>query len=235
MYLLIVLKISKSLLSETILTNLQPISCSFAFCLFVLWSIFPSRCVHFSQFVFRAYSHENISKSYNLKHYYYVCMFSPSSKLIIFVSNDCSCVKMILYCLNPNLVLNLCAYVVLEYIITLIANFSSIKILLNCIFGSPTRSYICFVWSECYLIVIYRKFLWLYPSTICFLFNHNIPSQPENIGPQDVRGRPPPTSPERPLKILFDHPRDVEIWRFRDDLIWRPGDVLKWRTRDVLI
>ena len=235
MYLLIVLKISKSLLSETILTNIQPISCSFAFWIFVLWSIFPSRCVHFYQFVLRGYSHENISKFYNLKHYYYVCIFSPSSKLIIFVSNNCSCVKIILYCLNPNLVLNLCAYVVLEYIIILTANFSSIKILLNCIFRSPTRSYICFLWSECYLIVIYREFLWSNPSTLRFLFNHNIPSQPENIGSQDVLGRPPPTFPERPLKILFDHPRDVEICRFGDNLIWRPEDVLKWRPRDVLI
>ena len=34
------------------------------------------------------------------------------------------------------------------------------------------------------------------------------------------RGRPPPTSPWRPLKILFDRPGNVPIWR--------PGDVLKW-------
>ena len=41
-------------------------------------------------------------------------------------------------------------------------------------------------------------------------------TQPANIGPRDVRGRPPPTSPGRPLKILFDRPGDVLIWRSRD-------------------
>ena len=40
-------------------------------------------------------------------------MFSPSNELIIFVSTDCSFLKMISYCLNPNFVLNLCADVVL--------------------------------------------------------------------------------------------------------------------------
>ena len=59
-------------------------------------------------------------------------MFSPSNELIILVSTDCSFVKMISYCLNLNLVLNLCTDVVLKSIITLIANFSSIKILLHC-------------------------------------------------------------------------------------------------------
>ena len=56
----------------------------------------------------------------------------------------------------------------------------------------------------------------------------NKKSQPKNIGP-----RPPPTSAGRLLKILFDHPRDVPIWRPRDVLKWRPGDVLIWRSRDV--
>ena len=41
------------------------------------------------------------------------------------------------------------------------------------------------------------------------------------------RGRPPPTSLGCPLKILFDHPGDVSIWR--------PGNVRKWRTEDVLV
>ena len=48
-------------------------------------------------------------------------------------------------------------------------------------------------------------------------------------------GRPPPTSPGRPLKILFDSPGDVPIWRPGDFPIWRPGDVLKCRPGDVLI
>ena len=47
------------------------------------------------------------------------------------------------------------------------------------------------------------------------------------------RGRPPPTSPGHPLKILFDRPGDVPSWRPGDVLKWRPGDVLIWRSRDV--
>ena len=43
----------------------------------------------------------------------------------------------------------------------------------------------------------------------------------------------PRTSWGRPLKILFDSPADVPIWRPRDVLKWRPGDVLIWRSRDV--
>ena len=41
-------------------------------------------------------------------------------------------------------------------------------------------------------------------------------SQAKNIGPQDIRGRPPPTSPGPPLNYLF----------YPDALKWRPGDVL---------
>ena len=51
--------------------------------------------------------------------------------------------------------------------------------------------------------------------------------------PRTSRGRPPPTSPGRPLKILFDHLGDVPIWRPGDVLKWRPGEVLIWRSRDV--
>ena len=40
---------------------------------------------------------------------------------------------------------------------------------------------------------------------------NKIPSQPANIGPKDVPARSPPTSPERPLKILFDRPGYVLI------------------------
>ena len=66
------------------------------------------------------------------------------------------------------------------------------------------------------------------------LINVNI-TQPINNGPQDVPRTSPPMSPGRPIKILFDHPGDVPIWRPRDVLIWRPGDVLKWGPGDVLI
>ena len=41
-------------------------------------------------------------------------MFSASNEPFIFVSADCSLVKMKLYCLNLNLVLNLYAAVVLK-------------------------------------------------------------------------------------------------------------------------
>ena len=51
-------------------------------------------------------------------------------------------------------------------------------------------------------------------------------AQPEMLVARTSRGRPPPASPGRPLKILFDHPRDVPIWR--------PGDVLIWRSRKSL-
>ena len=62
------------------------------------------------------------------------------------------------YCLNPNLILNLHTDVVLQSIITLIVNFLSIKILLHCFFDSSTISYLSFLWSEWYFIVISWKF-----------------------------------------------------------------------------
>ena len=59
-------------------------------------------------------------------------MFSPSNELFILVSTDFSLVKVTPYCLNHNLVLNLCAAVVLQSMITLIANSLCIKIVLGC-------------------------------------------------------------------------------------------------------
>ena len=59
-------------------------------------------------------------------------MFSPSNELFISVTTDCSLVKMTSYCLNHSLVLNLCAAVVLQSIITLVANSLHIKIMLDC-------------------------------------------------------------------------------------------------------
>ena len=64
--LLTVLKISKSSLSGSILINLQPSSCSIAFSLF---SHYFCHYVRFHQFLVQAYSHENMSQSYILKHY----------------------------------------------------------------------------------------------------------------------------------------------------------------------
>ena len=51
--------------------------------------------------------------------------------------------------------------------------------------------------------------------------------------PRTSRQRPPPTSPGRPLKILFDHPGDVPIWLRGDVLIWRSRDVPGRLFRDV--
>ena len=112
---LIVLKISKSSLSGSILINLQSNSCSIAFCLLIWQSIFLSLCLFSSFFFFANYSHENSSQSYNLKlSLHCVCKFFPSNELIIFVSTDCSFVEMTSYCLDPNFVLNLRTYVVLQ-------------------------------------------------------------------------------------------------------------------------
>ena len=83
--------------------------------------------------------------------------------------------KIFLCILNANLVLNLCTDVVPQSIITLIASFSSIKLLFHCLFfGLSSSSYLCFLWFECYLVISHKS-LWSNPS-FCFLFNHNIPS-----------------------------------------------------------
>ena len=58
-------------------------------------------------------------------------MFSASSELFIFVSTDCCLVNMTSYCLNPNLVLNLCTAIVLQPTITLDVNSLYIKTLLS--------------------------------------------------------------------------------------------------------
>ena len=50
-------------------------------------------------------------------------MFFPSNELLNFVSSGCSSVKMISCCLNTNLVLNLCAAVDLQLIITFATNY----------------------------------------------------------------------------------------------------------------
>ena len=75
-------------------------------------------------------------------------MFSPLNELFIFVSTDCSFVKMTPYCFSPNLVLNLCAAIALQSMITLVANSLSRKNLLGCFFGSFSSLYLCLVWSE---------------------------------------------------------------------------------------
>ena len=55
------------------------------------------------------------------------------------------------------------------------------------------------------------------------------------VVPRTSRGRPPSSSPGRPLKVLCDYPGDVPNWRPGEVPIWRPGDISKWRPGDVLI
>ena len=69
---------------------------------------------------------------------------------------------------------NLCATIVLQSIITLSANFSFTKILLECFFDSSTSLYLCFLWSEWYFVMISHKSFLINPSFICFSVNHII-------------------------------------------------------------
>ena len=62
---------------------------------------------------------------------FFVCIFSLSNEVNFLFSTDCSFVKMTSYCLNTKS-LNLWADVVQQSIITLIATFFSIEILLHC-------------------------------------------------------------------------------------------------------
>ena len=59
-------------------------------------------------------------------------VFFPSKEGFIFVSSDCSLVKLTSFCLNPNLVLHLCAAVFLKSIIILVISSFSITILSDC-------------------------------------------------------------------------------------------------------
>ena len=122
---LIALKVSNCFLSESIVIKSKQNFFSIAF-VFLFCSQYFCCCAHFYQFLLQAYSHENTSQSYNLKHYIVFVYFL----LQINSCTDCCFVKMTYY-LNPNLVLNLCVDVVLQSIFTLIANFSSIKALLH--------------------------------------------------------------------------------------------------------
>ena len=88
--------------------------------------------VHFLQFLLQVYSNENINKYYNLTSYVVFACFFPSKERFIFVSSDCFLVKLTSFCLNPNLVLHLCAAVVLQSIITLVISSFSITIFSDC-------------------------------------------------------------------------------------------------------
>ena len=123
--LLVPIKISDFSLSGSILTNSQP--SSVAFCFFYFHIQYFCCYVHFYQFLLQIYSHENINQSDNLAHYIVFDFF-------IFVSTDCSLVKMTSHCLNPNLVLGLRPAVVLQSMVTLFAILLCKKILLGCFF-----------------------------------------------------------------------------------------------------
>ena len=83
-----------------------------------------------------------------------------------FVSIDCSFFKITSYYWNPNLVLNSWADVVLQSIITLIANFSFIKILWTCFFGCYDLNYILLkfltnFYLPLFLYHFFHMFFWL--------------------------------------------------------------------------
>ena len=59
-------------------------------------------------------------------------MFCPLNELFIFVRTDCFLVKVISYCLKPSIILNFYVVVILQSMITLIANSLCINILLKC-------------------------------------------------------------------------------------------------------
>ena len=101
---------------------------------------------------------------YYLLFLYYLVLF--------FISTDCYLVNMTSYYLNPSLVSNLCGVVVLQSMITLVADSLHVNILLGCFFCSSTSYYLYFLWSEWYFIVT-RKFLWSNSFCMCFSFNYN--------------------------------------------------------------
>ena len=79
---------------------------------------------------------------------------------------------MISYSLNSNLVQILCAAVVLQSMITTVANSLSIKHF----HGPSTSSYLCFPISARYFNVFIHKALRYKSSSIGFSINHSIPS-----------------------------------------------------------
>ena len=95
--------------------------------------------------------------------------------------------------------------------------------------GSINSVY-CAIW--CHNIYIYILYIYIYCIYIYTYLFLCTPSR-QILVLRTSRGRLPPTSPGRPLKILFDRPGDVPIWRLGDVLKRRPEDVLIWRSRDV--
>ena len=95
--------------------------CSAKFCFIAFLSLYfivsiSVNMIIFINFLLQVYNHENINQSYC------VCLLSPSNELFIFVSKHCSLITMTSYYLNYIFVLNLCAPVALQSMITLITN-----------------------------------------------------------------------------------------------------------------
>ena len=88
----------------------------------------------------------------------------------------CFCLILILWCsLNPSLYLILHESGVLPSITIVTASCLCKYILFDCVFGTSTYSYLCFLYFEGYFFVLTGKCLWSNPSFISFLFNHFIP------------------------------------------------------------
>ena len=143
---LMALKISKSSLSGSILTNLQPSFCSITFYFNVNLSVAVSIFINFYCELIVIKKRVNpITWNFILCLYIY---------FFILTYYDCSFVKITSCFLNSNPFLNVWGDGVLQSIIILIANFSLMKILLTCFFGSSSSSY-----------------LWFYMILIIFCFN----------------------------------------------------------------
>ena len=110
----------------------KPTTKFLSYCYFYFFLFHSQYFCHYDhyQLLLQVYSYENVNKYYKPKHYFVFTpyLFSPSNELIICASTDCSFVKIVSYCSNPNLVLNLCANVVLQSIIL------SLKSLLGLLF-----------------------------------------------------------------------------------------------------
>ena len=134
----------------------------FFFLLLFVFSFHSQHFYHYDpshQFLLHSYSHESINQSCNLKHYIVFVCFFLQINLLSFVSTDSSFVKMTSYCLNPNLILKVCANFVPQSIITLVINFLPQKSSVRLFLGLSTSSYLYFLWSKRYLTVICLKFL----------------------------------------------------------------------------
>ena len=110
--------------------NSDKLTTNFLFYCFLSFSFHSQyfcRRVHFHQFLWWANCHENITQLYDLKHYIVFAYFFLHMSSFFFLLTLTVLLLKSHHNLNPSLVLNLCYDVVLQVIITLIANFPTIK------------------------------------------------------------------------------------------------------------